>query len=150
MQSLPALGVFLLLVGAAAAFGAIFTPGPWYESLRKPPGTPPDWVFAPAWSLLYVAIAVAGWLVWRTRRDAVALGAWGVQLVLNAAWSYLFFGLQRPGLALLEIALLLAAIAVTTLAFYRVRPAAGLLFVPYAAWVAFAAYLNAGVWHLNR
>lgn len=150
MQSLPALGVFLLLVGAAAAFGATFTPGPWYESLRKPPGTPPDWVFAPAWSVLYVAVAVAGWLVWRTRRDAFALGAWGVQLVLNAAWSYLFFGLQRPGLALLEIALLLAAIAATTFAFLRVRTAAGLLFVPYAAWVAFAAYLNAGVWHLNR
>lgn len=150
MQSLAALGVFLILVGGAAAFGATFTPGPWYESLRKPPGTPPDWVFAPAWSVLYVAIAVAGWLVWSTRRDAFALGAWGVQLVLNAAWSYLFFGLQRPGLALLEIALLLAAIAATTFAFFRVRTAAGALFVPYAAWVAFAAYLNAGIWHLNR
>lgn len=142
---------FVALVSAAALFGAAFEPGAWYDSLRKPPLTPPSWVFGPAWSLLYLAIALAGWLVWRARPASPApLALWGVQLVLNAAWSYLFFGLQRPGVALVEIGVLLGVIVATAAAFFRVRVAAGALFVPYAAWVAFAAYLNAGLWLLNR
>ena len=151
MKAPLALGVFLALVAAAALFGAQFTPGAWYEALRKPPLTPPSWIFAPVWSALYLGIASAGWLVWRARpRLGPPLFAWGGQLVLNAAWSLLFFGLQRPGLALLEILVLLAAVGATTAEFFRIRPLAGWLFVPYAAWVSFAAYLNAGLWYLNR
>jgi tryptophan-rich sensory protein len=142
---------FLALVALAAAFGAIFQPGPWYAELRKPPLTPPNWVFGPAWTLLYVAIAVAAWRVWRARPGpSAALALWGAQLALNALWSFLFFGLEQPELALLDIAVLLAAIVFTTLAFFAVDRVAGWLFVPYLAWVAFASYLNAGVWLLNR
>lgn len=151
MRSVMALSVFALLVAAAALFGAQFEPGAWYEALRKPPLTPPNWVFGPVWSVLYLTIAVAGWLIWRARRNRVtALALWGVQLALNAAWSFLFFGLHRQGLALLEIGTLLVFIVATAVVFFRVRPLAGALFAPYAAWVVFASYLNAGLWHLNR
>mgnify|MGYP006277177873 CR=1 FL=1 len=153
MRSLVPLLVFAALVAAAAATGALFTPGPWYASLERPPLAPPNWIFGPVWTALYLAIAVAAYLVWRRREDrpvGPALGLWGTQLVLNALWSWLFFGLQRPGLALAEILVLLAAILATVVAFGRIsRPAAGLL-VPYGLWVAFATYLNAGFWWLNR
>jgi tryptophan-rich sensory protein len=145
--------VFIVLVAGAALFGAQFTPGEWYESLRRPPLTPPSWLFGPVWSLLYMAIAVAAFLVWRSpERSGVglALGLWAVQLILNAAWSYLFFGLERPGLALVEIVVLLAVIVATTLVFFSIRRPAGWLFLPYALWVGFATYLNAGFWFLNR
>jgi tryptophan-rich sensory protein len=145
-----ALAVFLVIVAAAAFFGARFQPGDWYEALQKPPLTPPDRVFPVAWSLLYLAIAVAGWLVWRAApRLTPALALWAAQLVLNALWSLLFFGLRRPGLALLEILVLLALVVGATLACFRVRALAGALLVPYALWVAFAAYLNAGILVLN-
>lgn len=151
MKNGRSLLVFVALVVAAAAFGGVFQPGAWYAGLRKPPLTPPNWVFGPAWTILYLAIAVAGWLVWLARRRVgVPLLLWGAQLTLNAMWSYLFFGMQRPGLALVEIAVLLVLILATTDAFFRVRRLAGLLFVPYALWVCFAAYLNAGLWLLNR
>lgn len=151
MKNLRSLLVFVVLVAAAAAFGGAFQPGAWYEGLRKPPLTPPNWVFGPAWTILYLAIAVAGWIVWQAqRRVGLPLLLWGAQLALNAMWSYLFFGMQRPGLALVEIAVLLTVILATASAFFGVRRLAGLLFVPYALWVCFAAYLNAGVWLLNR
>jgi translocator protein len=151
MKNARSLLVFVLLVAAAAAFGGSFQPGAWYAGLRKPPLTPPGWVFGPAWSILYLCIAVAGWIVWTTqRRVGLPLLLWGAQLALNAMWSYLFFGMQRPGTALLEIAVLLIVILATTDAFFRVRRTAGLLFVPYALWVCFAVYLNAGLWLLNR
>jgi tryptophan-rich sensory protein len=151
MHSALALVVFAALVGLAATFGAQFQGGAWYAALRKPPLTPPGWVFGPAWTVLYLLIAVAGWLVWRARpRDRRALGLWGAQLALNAAWSFVFFGLHRPGAALVEIALLLVFVLATAAAFFRARRLAGALLVPYAAWVAFATYLNAGIWILNR
>lgn len=151
MRSVLALGGFLALVALAALFGASFEPGAWYAGLRKPPLNPPAWIFPPVWSALYLAIAVAGWLVWRARpATRTPLALWGAQLVLNALWSWLFFGLNRPGAALLEIVVLLALVAATTAAFFRIRPLAGALLAPYAAWVAFAAYLNAGLWVLNR
>jgi tryptophan-rich sensory protein len=151
MRALSALVIFLLLVAAAAFVGAQFEPGEWYAALRKPPLNPPNWLFAPVWSLLYLGIAVAGWLVWRTGRGVrVPLALWSGQLVLNATWSPLFFGLHRPGLALLDLGLLLVLVVSTTVAFFRVRPLAGALLVPYAVWVGFATYLNGGVWYLNR
>lgn len=148
--SAAVLAAFLVLVALAASVGAAFQPGPWYEALRKPPLTPPDAVFAPVWSALYLAMAVAAWLVWRERGPDRALVLWAVQLAANALWSLLFFGLHVPGLALLEIALLLGLLAATTRAFFRIRPLAGALLLPYLAWVAFASYLNAGLWLLNR
>lgn len=151
MQSFGAFLIFLLLVASAAFVGTQFEPGEWYASLRKPPLNPPNWLFAPVWSLLYLGIAVAGWLVWGTRRGVrVPLALWSGQLVVNATWSPLFFGLHRPGLALLDLALLLVLVVSTTVAFFRVRLLAGALFVPYAVWVGFATYLNGGVWYLNR
>lgn len=151
MKHLSSLVIFIALVALAAFFGAQFEPGTWYDGLRKPPLNPPSWIFGPVWSVLYLAIAVAGWLVWRARPEsAVPLALWGSQLVLNTAWSWLFFGLHLPGLALIEILVLLALLIATTVSFLRIRTLAGGLLVPYAAWVSFAAYLNAGLWVLNR
>jgi tryptophan-rich sensory protein len=151
MRVLLGLLPFLALVACAAAFGATFQPGAWYEALRKPPGNPPNWVFGPVWTALYVAIAVAAWRVWRAQPGASpAIVLWAAQLVLNAAWSWLFFGLERPGLALLDITALLALLVATTAAFLAVDRTAGLLFAPYVAWVGYATYLNAAIWWLNR
>lgn len=151
VRSAAALGTFIVLVALVALFGASFQPGDWYEALRKPLLTPPNWIFGPVWSVLYLCNAVAAWLVWRARPGRAApLALWAGQLVLNALWSLLFFGLHRPGLALLEIALLLGLVVATTSAFFRVRSLAGWLLVPYVAWVGFASYLNAGLWQLNR
>jgi benzodiazapine receptor len=146
---------FLLVSFGAAGIGGLFTSsglGDWYDSLRKPPWTPPDAVFGPVWTVLYAAMGVAAWLVWRRagwRGARVALGLFGVQLVLNAAWSGLFFGLRRPDLAAIEIVVLWVAILATILAFARVsRTAAGLM-VPYLLWVTFASALNLAIWRLN-
>jgi len=145
--------VFLALVAAAAFFGGQFQTGAWYEMLHKPAWTPADAVFPIVWSALYVMIAVAGWLVWRAPRGrprTLALAFWGGQLVLNAAWSWIFFGLHRPGWALLELIVLLAAAGGFIAAAEKSSRAASLLFLPYAVWLNFAAMLNAAIWNLNR
>jgi tryptophan-rich sensory protein len=149
-RSAMSLAVFLVLTFAAATLGAQFMPGPWYAALAKPAWTPPNWIFAPVWSVLYVLIAVAAWLVWR-RRPTVTLPLvlWLMQLGLNAAWSWLFFGLERAGLAAIDITLLLATIIATTVAFARVSRLAAALFTPYLLWVAYAAALNIAIWQLN-
>lgn len=153
------LAPLLLLAGCVAlAFvpgivGSRFAPGIWYAQLVKPPLTPPGWVFPVAWTLLYLSMGVALFLSLRAAplaRSWPALTLFGVQLALNGAWSWLFFGLQRPALALAEIVLLLVLIAATAAAFWRLRPTAGALLLPYLAWVTFATYLNAGLWWLNR
>jgi translocator protein len=148
--------VFLVLVFAAGFFGSRFEPGAWYAALEKPVWNPPTWVFGPVWTVLYVLIAVSAWLVWRRRghgqrrsRTDLAMGFWGVQLVLNALWSWFFFGLQRPGLALFDIVALLVAIVATTIAFFRLHRLAGWMFVPYALWVTYATALNAAIVRLN-
>jgi benzodiazapine receptor len=146
------LGGWLILTFAAAAIGSRFQPGLWYDQLQKPPWTPPDWLFGPVWTVLYALMAIAAWLVWKERRAVqrpVALGLFGVQLALNVVWSWLFFGLQRPDLALLDIGLLWLAILGTILAFRTVRPVAAWLLVPYLVWVSFAALLNFEIWRLN-
>jgi translocator protein len=135
-----------------ALVGRLFQPGAWYASLEQPAWAPPDWVFGPVWTALYATMGVAAWLVWRTwgfTGARLALGLYVVQLVLNGMWSWIFFGLQRPGLALVEILALWVAIVATTVAFWRIRRPAGLLLLPYLAWVAFAALLNAAIWRLN-
>lgn len=127
-------------------------PGEWYASLKKPSWNPPPWIFAPVWISLYAMMAVAAWLVWKrggfsTQRRPLTLFL--AQLALNALWTPLFFGLHRPGLACLEIALLWLAIAATLLAFRPVNRAAAWLLAPYLAWVTFAAALNFALWKLN-
>jgi tryptophan-rich sensory protein len=137
---------------AAAGVGSRFPPGDWYAHLAKPAFNPPAWVFAPVWTLLYLVMGLAAWLVWRERgvaRAAPALALFLVQLALNAAWSWLFFGLHHIGWALLDLAALWLAIGVTLLAFWAHRPLAGLLMVPYLLWVSFAALLNFQLWRLN-
>jgi benzodiazapine receptor len=150
LRSLFSLAVFVCLALAAGAVGAQFEPGLWYAGLAKPSWTPPNWVFAPVWSLLYILMSIAAWLVWcRVRSVGWPLAVWFFQLVLNAAWSWLFFELHRPGLAFAEIIVLFVAILATTLVFIRVRLSAGLLLLPYAVWVAFASALNLAIWRLN-
>jgi len=142
----------LLLAFAPGAIGGRFQPGEWYTALAKPALTPPGWVFPVAWTLLYATMGVALFLVWR-RRDApgrtLALAAFAAQLVLNAAWSWLFFGLRRPDLAFIDIVALWLLILASTVLFWRIRPAAGALLLPYLAWVGFASYLNLMLWRLN-
>ncbi len=151
------LGLVILLalcLGAAAAGSAATVPRieGWYATLAKPSWTPPNWVFGPVWTALYIAMAVAAWLVWRQKGWAgarVPLALFAVQLVLNVAWSWLFFGLKSPGLGLIEIVLLWIAIAGTLAVFWRRSVVAGLLLAPYLAWVTFAAALNYSIWQLN-
>lgn len=141
-----------LLVSALGAAVTATSVGSWYQTLEKPLFNPPDWVFAPVWTALYLMMAVAGWRVWRESGPGprrAALAAFGVQLALNLAWSFLFFGFQRIGLALVEIVVLLVAILATAVLFWRVDRWAGALFVPYALWVGYATALNAALWLLN-
>ncbi len=150
------LGAFIAISFLAAAIGSWFTAASvksWYPTLMKPAGTPPAWVFGPMWSMLYVLMATAAWLVWKQRSSAdvtLALALFFAQLALNATWSFLFFGLRRPGLALLEIAVLLAAIIATTSTFAQFSRPAFWLMTPYVAWVSYATFLNLGIWRLNR
>jgi benzodiazapine receptor len=146
---LSAITIFALTL-AAASFGSLYRPGPWYETIAKPAWTPPNWLFAPVWTVLYLMIALAAWLVYRrTQEIGVPLTLWFIQLVLNALWSWLFFGLERPGLAFAEIVVLLLVIAATVLAFLSVDRTAGLLLVPYLIWASFAAALNFAIWQMN-
>jgi benzodiazapine receptor len=148
----PGLVGWLLLSFAAAWYGSRFSPGSWYASLVKPGFTLPTWVFAPVWLVLYVLMGIAAWLVWRSRGFTGAQGClclFVAQLALNAAWPWLFFGLHRPGLAFLEILVLWVAIFATLMVFWRRRPLAGVLLLPYLLWVGFAALLNLLIWRLN-
>jgi len=154
-RDLFGLAAFVLLCLAISGVGGWVTAtsvGGWYQALAKPAFNPPDWVFAPVWTALYLMIALAGWRVWRLRGIASARGAltvYAVQLALNLSWSFVFFGARLIGAALAEIAVLLLAILANALLFWRIERAAGLLLAPYAAWVAFAAVLNAALWRLN-
>ena len=156
-RGLAALAGFVglcLLTGIAAS---TIMPGAlrhWYVTLHAPPLTPPPFVFAPAWTLLYGLMGIAAWLIWRrqwseeTARPALRL--WGWQLALNAAWTPAFFGLRNPPLGMLVIIALLVLIVLTVLAFRPISRLAAGLMLPYLAWTGFAAYLNAGFWWLNR
>ncbi len=146
---------FLLLSLGVSALGGLATStsvGGWYRALEKPPFNPPDWVFAPVWTALFVLMAVAAWRIWRrpaSRLRSQALLAYCVQLALNLLWSVLFFGLQTIGTALADIAALLTAIIVTLGLFWQLDRLAGILLLPYLAWVTFATVLNASLWILN-
>ncbi|MFB3385841.1 TspO/MBR family protein [Flavobacterium sp. LAR06] len=148
-----------LLVCLAVGYSASTVTRPsvetWYPTLIKPIFNPPNWIFMPMWTLLYILMAVAAGLVWdkiKEQNEVVkkALLFFIIQLTLNAIWSYLFFGLKNPLLALIEIALLWLMIYETYLKFIKINKTAGYLLIPYMAWVAFAAILNASIWWLNR
>jgi len=143
--------IFIAMVAAAALVGTQFGPGPWYTALHKPSWTPPNWLFGPVWTALYVAIAVAGWLVWRSKALSVTkpILTWLLQLILNGLWSWLFFGLRRPDFALVDIIALLITICWFIASANKISQVAAWLFVPYALWVGFAAALNFAIWQLN-
>jgi tryptophan-rich sensory protein len=146
---------FVLLCLAVAAIGGLITTGSvdgWYRALIKPSFNPPDWVFGPVWTVLYIAMGIAAWMVWKRAGLAGAqraLGLFLAQLALNLLWTVLFFGLHAPGLAFVEILVLLAAIAGTMRAFAAVDRRAAWLLAPYLAWVGFASLLNGAIWWLN-
>ncbi len=144
---------FVLVVFVVAATGALFPPGDWYAGLQKPPGTPPPWVFGPVWTTLYLMIAVAGARLWKAEGGSSrtsALRLYALQLALNAAWSWLCFGLHALLLALVDIGLLLATLAVLIRTARGACAAAAWLLVPYLIWVSYATWLNAGLFWLNR
>lgn len=144
--------VLCLGIGAVAGAATAHNVATWYPTLAKPSFNPPNWVFAPVWTTLYTLIAISGWRVWRRRGlsgAAPEFAAYGAQLALNLAWSFLFFGLHLIGVALVDILVLLAAIVVNAALFARIERAAAWLLVPYAAWVAFASLLNFELWRLN-
>ena len=149
---LISLFVFIALVAAAAFTGSYFRPGPWYDRLTKPSWNPPRWLFPIAWTILYAMIAAAGWMVWRAAGPGewlTPISLWLLQLALNAAWSPAFFGLKRPGVALVVVSGMWVTIVATIVAFFEVSAGAAWLMVPYLIWVSYAAVLNAWIWRKN-
>ena len=146
------LGLCLGVGGLGGRWTAPEIPG-WYRSLAKPSFNPPSWVFGPVWTMLYVLMACAAWIISGTVASPLRLGALAlflVQLALNLAWSWIFFHRHALGAALVEVALMWLAIGATTLVFSQSSPLAAWLMAPYWAWVSFAALLNVAVWRLNR
>ena len=150
-----ALAVSVGICLGAAGMGSVLTAPslhPWYATLRKPTWTPPNWLFGPVWTALYLGMAVAAWLVWRQAGFSHArlpLTLFAVQLALNVAWSGIFFGLRSPGVAFLEVVLLWLFILSTAIAFWPLSRTASWLLVPYLIWVTFASALNAAIWRMN-
>jgi tryptophan-rich sensory protein len=148
--------IAIVVAELAGVIGSVFTVSAipnWYAGLVKPALNPPAWVFGPAWTTLYALMGIAAFLIWRMgwKRKEVkaALGVFGIQLFLNAVWSIIFFGLQNPGWALVNIILLWFAIVWTMVAFYKISKPAAYLLIPYILWVSFAMYLNYSIWALN-
>ena len=147
--------VFLIVCLSVSGVGGAITAtsvDTWYQALEKPAFNPPDWVFAPVWTALYLFMGVAAWRIWRFRAlkaARIALVVFGLQLCLNVGWSFLFFGLQQINIALVEIVILLFVIISNMFLFWRLDRFAGLLFVPYVAWVSYATILNASLSFLN-
>ena len=149
MSKLVSLAIFAGIVFAAAASGSHFMPGEWYVALNKPSWVPPNWVFPVVWTILYVMIAIAGWLVWRRAGWSSALAVWVVGLALNALWSYVMFGRHEIGLALGGIGALWLSIAAFIGLAWNLDRLAAYLFLPYLAWVTVATALNFEIWRLN-
>lgn len=147
--------VFLVVCLGAGGLGAVATTPEiegWYKTIEKPAWNPPDWIFGPVWTTLYILMAIAAWFVWRPagfKAAAIPLSLFALQLLLNIAWSWIFFGMHQPGWAFAEIMVLWLAIVATIVTFFRCSCVAGWLLVPYLAWVSFAAVLNFTIWRLN-
>ena len=148
--------IAILISEAAGIIGSVFTSPSiptWYAGIIKPTFSPPNWVFGPVWTTLFALMGIASYIVWKRgfeRRDVrIALGMFALQLILNVTWSLIFFGLQNPALAFLEIIALWLAIALTIVSFYRINKIAAYLLIPYILWVSFAMFLNYTIWSLN-
>lgn len=122
----------------------------WYKDVKKPSWNPPNWLFGPVWTVLYTAMGVASWLVWKNGGGPVPLTLYGIQLAMNLAWSPIFFKLHSPGWAAVDITALLGVLTATIVKFHEVSPVAGNLLLPYAAWSAFATALTYNIWYNNR
>ncbi len=148
--------IALIVPQLFAIIGSLFTQtgvNSWYNLIEKPGFNPPNWVFGPVWTLLYILMGISAFLIWRRglekKEVRFALMIFIFQLTLNLFWSFIFFGLQNPGIALTEIISLWFAILATILAFYQINKVAAFLLIPYILWVSFAAFLNYSIWNLN-
>ena len=149
-RNLLSLAAFLILVvGGGLTIGLFTLPGEWYAGLAKPVFNPPNWIFGPVWTILYLMIAVAGWRIYEANHSSAAMKLWWAALVLNFVWSPSFFGAQQLRLALAIILSLLVVILAFILTSQKIDKPASLLFVPYAAWVGFASLLNGAIFTLN-
>ena len=152
MKKIWKLVISLLLPFLASAIGGLFTASSvstWYVELSKPSFNPPSWIFGPVWTILYLLMGISLYLVWIKKYDKPAFIVFGVQLVLNALWSILFFGIKSPFFAFIEIILLWLAILITIVYFYRINKISAYLLIPYMLWVTFAAVLNFAIFILN-
>lgn len=155
MRNAIALVLSFAVTYAAAALGGLASvrARDFYAALDRPAWAPPGWLFGPVWAVLYTMMAVAAWLAWRAGEESggarMAIGLYLLQLVLNALWTWLFFVFRRGGWATVEIVALWVAIALTIVAFWRLRPVAGAMLLPYLAWVTFAGFLTVSVWRRN-
>ncbi|MCX7306871.1 MAG: tryptophan-rich sensory protein [Afipia sp.] len=144
------LAIFLIVVVGSGIFIGVSNPtGAWYAALNKPPFNPPNWIFAPVWTVLYVFIAIAGWRTWMRERTSTAMKVWFAQMALNFSWSPLFFGAHKMTLALIVITAMAIAIAAFIALTRRDDKISAWLFAPYLAWVSFATLLNASFVVLN-
>jgi translocator protein len=158
LSTLPPFGKLAIVVAAcfaAAVIGSFATTPnlPWHAGLVKPPLNPPNWLFGPAWTVLFTLMAIAAWRIWKlpvSAEQSAALWLFAIQLVVNAAWSWAFFGMQSPILGIVVILPFLALVIATTIAFFRLDQGAGLMMLPYPLWVGFATYLNIAIWWLNK
>lgn len=144
--------VFILVVVAVASIGGLVGIDQWYATLTKPAWNPPGWVFGPVWGILYLAMAIAGWRLWQAQPGptrSVSLSLWSIQLILNALWTPLFFGLHQPLWALIDLLVLVAVVAASFGWFRHASPLAAWLFAPYLAWILFATALNVTIVILN-
>lgn len=142
-----------LMVGGISGFATVTGVDSWYSTINKPSFNPPNWIFGPVWTFLYILMGVSLYLIWKSpASDAknIALYVFAIQLLLNFAWSFLFFYFQRPGLALIEIFLLWATILFMIITYYKIDRIAAYIQIPYLLWVSFASLLNGAVWVLNR
>lgn len=151
--ALPPFIIVCVAVGLSASFITASSVADWYPTLAKPAWTPPNWIFAPVWTTLYVAMGFAAWLVWkkdmRFAGVRAALILFVAQLALNFMWPFVFFGFRMPGLALVSIVMLFMLVAMTAFAFFQQSRWAGIIMLPYLAWVGFATALNFAIWRLN-
>lgn len=162
---LISIGLAMLAPTLAAMIGGAATGKTldgWYRTLNKPKWNPPNWLFPVAWTILFTVMGIASWLVWREGRSGreedlstspeakTALKIYGVHLVFNTLWSIIFFGMRKLGWAFVELLILWNLVAATIVSFYRVKPTAGLMLIPYLLWTTFAGILNLTVWRMNR
>lgn len=145
--------IWIIICFVPAVIGSQFGPGDWYQSLAKPNWNPPNWIFGPVWTLLYLFMGISVWIIWKDyglRTAAIPIGFFIAQLILNALWSWFFFGLENVGLAFIDIIALWTLILITMIMFWKLNTWSGVLLVPYIAWVSFATVLNYNIWQLNK